>query len=698
MIKFSKKRFSKDKEDKILMQAKDHIKLWNTFYRENNDYFKSMINFINGEQWETDAKADYRNAGKIMLTFNKIRPYIRQLLGDDKKITVDIKIRNVGANNATDPQQENQMQNTEHLIGLVRNIAYHSNSLRIYNEGYTNAIEGGYGAWRVLVVKTGSVNNLRLEKITNPLNCFWDKNAKDPCKTDGEYAGFITYISKQEFKNRYPGYEYPDASVFTPVDAFSMLWGDEDKIAICEEYRREQYKVKQHTLDDGSTITDEQLLADPMLKERIESSENISKSRISHYKFTDHYLLEKSETPFEELPLIFEPGYTRIIDRQEKTFSFAHDARDPQRELNFIGSEVAEWLKITKKTKFMVPSRMIEKFIDDWNNPDHASTALRYDPDAAPGYKPETINPPPMPSDLVTQYQRAELDIQIALGRYEANIGAASNEKSGIAIFNRALEGNASLEEFRENRNYAIAKTGKIILNAIPKLYDTPRSITITDAKGKDKDIQINQMQFNASSVQHEMSQTFPENTYSIEVAVGPSFPMQKLNTAKMALELIKADPSGRAYGLLADKVAENLDVNNAYQIASRLRSLVPADILTKEDNPQQAQQQQQMSTQQAQQQQQLQQEMQNLQLQNAQLDLIAKKQEMMDNHMKAMSGHIEAMAKSFEAQTGRLESGQKAAVGSQKAHAEIVKSQNEALKSQYELRKQVAKDVVGIE
>lgn len=690
MKKFSQTVVSKGKKDKVIKEAKDHIKKWKSYYNDNNEYFKNMVDFINGEQWERDAKVDYQNAGKVMLTFNKIRPYVRQLIGDDKKITVDIKLRNVGANNAKDGEEKATQEKESLLRGLLRNIAYHSNSLRIYNNAYTDSVEGGYGSWRVIVAKDKTENVLRIETVLNPLNCYWDVGAKDTCKTDGNYCGIVTYITKEEFKNRYPKFEYPDE--FTSADDYALSWGDEKKIAICEEYRTDQYKEKIFVMQDGSTVPEAQVLENPEMIEQVKEEKTLTKTRVLHYKFTDQHLLEKSETPFDELPILFVPGYIRTINKKEKIFSFVDDARDAQRLLNFIGSEIAEWLKLTKKTKFMVPAAMIDKYINDWNNPDQASTALRYDPHVAPGYKPETITPPAMPADLVSQFQRAEMDIQIALGRYEANIGQASNEKSGLAIFNRALEGNANLEEFRDNRNYAIAKTGKIILNAIPKVYDTPRSVNITDNKGEDNSSQINQVQFDPMKMQSQMQPTFKENSYSVEISVGPSFAMQKQNTAKMTLELIRADPTGKAYGLLAEKVAENLDVNNSYQIAARLRTLVDPSILQQEEDPMAAKQAQQQAQQQQQQQQQLQQEMQSLQLKNAQTDITTKIQKMMDSHSDAMSNHIKAMAEAFEAHTQRLMAAAKAKVEEDRSAAETIKAHSDVVKTQIQLETQALK------
>jgi len=695
MVKFSKKRFSKDKRKDILSKGKEHIGKWRNYYKDNLTYWKESVNFANGQQWEQDAKASYTNAGKVMLTFNKIRPQIRQILGEDRKFSVDIKLRNVGDNSENNSQEKQLQKSEETLRGLVRNIAYHSRAMHIYNHAYQDALEGGFGAWRIIVWKDGIHNELRIDNVNNALSCYWDPNARTPCKSDGEYAGVITFISKAEWEMRYPDIPFPATSEFTPAGEFNMEWGTQDRIAIVEEYRREKYYIKKFIDEQGKEYSQEDLEENPQLQEMNLTSKRERKSRIVHYKFSDHHLLEKSETPFMDLPVLFVGGYLRLIDGIETIYSYHDDARDAQRELNFIGSDIAEWLKITKKTKFMVPARQIERYIEAWNHPDRADSALLYDPDGAPGYKPETISPPNMPGDLPVQYQRAELDIRMALGRYDPNIGKPQDaQESGIAIFNQAIQGNSTIEIFRENRNFAIAETGRIILNAIPRVYDDTRTITITNDNEEDEDVKINQPQFNPMEMASQFNPTFPENSFSIEVDVGQSFPMQKSENARLAMELIRADQSGRAYPLLAEFIAENLDTSKASKMASRLRTLVPPDVIMQEENPQQAEQLQMQQQQAAQAQQMQQQQMQQLAMKNAEAEVATKLHKMMDDHTKAMASHTDSMANMMKAMVAKYEAMHKQSIANVKAGAEIEKSQNEALKSKYELGKQVAEDM----
>ena len=693
MTKFTKKQSDSKDSQKIIKDAKNHISNFNAVFQRNIANYNFMTAFINGEMWEQNDIDIYKSRSKARLTFNKIRPILRQIIGEDEEFSVDIKLREVAVDKQQ-PQQPQQPQpqqpqlqqqpllqkdsTKDTLIGLVRNIAYHSKTQSIYKDAQVQCLEGGYAAWRVIVIREGNVNALRVRKIINPVNCYWDLNAKDNTKIDGQYAGLISHLSKEEFERLYSNFPYPDS--FTDTSDCNISWGDEDRITICEEYKRVYKNNKKYLLTNNQWISEkefkEALKNNHELEEQIVDTKIENVSKIIHYKFTDKYILEKSETPFDDLPLIFVKGSSRIIKGKQFTYSYAQDVVDAQRLLNFIKSEIADWLKISKKAKFIVPNRMIDKYIEVWNDMNSPSIVLPYDPSSAPGYKPEVLNPPSMPTDLMQQASFTEEDIKVGMGRYEANIGRPSNEKSGIAILNRATAGNSVLGEYRKGRNEAIEATGKIILNAIPFVYDSKRSITITDENSEDKTIEINSPFYDDQQQEYSMQKMFKPNRYSIEVSVGSSFPMQKAANAELALNLIKADASGQAYNLLAQLVAENIDVNKSDKISERLKSLVPPQVLAEETgkplppNPEAV-----------------------LNQQLEQLKLIAAKQQIQDQHMFAMSNHLKAMADMYDSQTGRLKVEVDAHLTDKKIDAEIQRSESEEVRERLELTKEIMKN-----
>jgi len=63
-------------------------------------------------------------------------------------------------------------------------------------------------------------------------------------------------------------------------------------------------------------------------------------------------------------------------------------------------------------------------------------------------------------------------------------IGKNENAKSGVAINARQRQGDRATYNFIDNQAIAIRRTGKILIDLIPKIYDTPRVIRIEAKDG----------------------------------------------------------------------------------------------------------------------------------------------------------------------------------------------------------------------
>jgi hypothetical protein len=61
------------------------------------------------------------------------------------------------------------------------------------------------------------------------------------------------------------------------------------------------------------------------------------------------------------------------------------------------------------------------------------------------------------------------------VGQYQSDMGAPSNERSGAAINARQRQGDNATFHFLDHQAIAIRFTGKILIDLIPKIYDTER-------------------------------------------------------------------------------------------------------------------------------------------------------------------------------------------------------------------------------
>ncbi len=62
---------------------------------------------------------------------------------------------------------------------------------------------------------------------------------------------------------------------------------------------------------------------------------------------------------------------------------------------------------------------------------------------------------------------------------YKASLGAPSNERSGKAINARKVEGDVGTYHFHDNRAMALQHSYTILVDMIPRVYDTNRIVRI---------------------------------------------------------------------------------------------------------------------------------------------------------------------------------------------------------------------------
>ena len=83
-------------------------------------------------------------------------------------------------------------------------------------------------------------------------------------------------------------------------------------------------------------------------------------------------------------------------------------------------------------------------------------------------------------------------DIQTTLGIYNAGLGARLTRSRGKAIFLRQREADVATFHFVDNLSRSIRHAGRIIVDIIPKIYDTQRVARIIGEDGSVTTARIN--------------------------------------------------------------------------------------------------------------------------------------------------------------------------------------------------------------
>jgi pyruvate/2-oxoglutarate dehydrogenase complex dihydrolipoamide acyltransferase (E2) component len=124
----------------------------------------------------------------------------------------------------------------------------------------------------------------------------------------------------------------------------------------------------------------------------------------------------------------------------------------------------------------------------------------------------------------------------------------------------------------------AIERTGEIINELFPKIYDTQRTIQILGDDGKPDMVEINKPQIidGVAKVQHDMS----AGTYDVVMEQGPSYATKREQAQDGMTEFIRAFPP--AAPLIGDIYAKSMDWPHAQEIGERLEEALPPPIKAK--------------------------------------------------------------------------------------------------------------------
>lgn len=560
-----------DKDDAIFTEAKDRFDKTLDFYMPEYERGEEDVEFANGEQWDASTVKD--RDGRPCLTENHCMPFIEQVVNGARETRPSVKVAPV--------DDEGDPKTAETFKGLIRNIERQSKASIAYDMGVQNAVSSGYGWLRVETDYTDPLSFTQEAKITSVPD--WKSAMLDPSSemidgSDAEYGFIYKDIEKKIFEDEYPDHD--------PMDFDGTESEDEDKVRIVE-YFYKQYEEKELVevfLKDGTTRALLREQVEEIPEEYFAYELQSRQTKIPTVKWCKLYgggILETSEWLGQYIPII--PVYGKRIwrDGRLKSYSFITHAKDVQRMLNTIISTIAEVVAAQPKNQPHIGA--VGQFDSDpnWVNANTANLAvLQYDPvwvtDEATGQS--MLAPPPQKSmpmqvspALFQIYQNAVQSMNAALGMYEENRGDESNAISGVAIKSRQLRGDKSTFHFIDNLACSIRHVGVVLVDLIPKLYNTKQVKRIVGTDDKEKTITVDpSAQTNADEGIYNLN----AGKYDVDVDVGPSYATQQQEFLDISKTMMQADPT--YVQVAGDKMIEAAGGPHAEVIAERLRANMP--------------------------------------------------------------------------------------------------------------------------
>lgn len=581
----------------ILTKAREDMVLWDGYFGENITRGKDDMNFVLRDQWSAVERSEFTRTFKPPMVFNKLYDPVKKVLGEQRKNKPDLMVRSL-----TGKSSQKQI---DLRADLVRTISYQSQNDLVYQSAFKQSLMMGFGAFEICLEYENprSFNQvIRYELIPDVIRTSFDPTALKPHKGDGNFCARQFLYTKEEFYATFPWVENP-ISYSDPRSLLDFQWETRDTIVVCKYTHKEWYPLKILLLTDGRTVTEDEwkeMQKDiEMRKKLAEDSkvvgsiirrtipevhgERMSKDyEIRQYILTQNQIIEFNDWPSKYLPMIFVDGDSNYINGQQYTRSFIHEAKDAQKFINYVGSEIAAEIKNRRREQWLGTPDNIVGQEQMWRNPEVQTGILLAKPDPKSGMMPVKQAPWELSQTLLQQYQRGSQDIREILG-FSENEALQGRDISGKARRERQREGAMSSFVWNDNLNQAIEQGGRVVLDLLPVIAgEQERHMVISKADGRTDSITLNKIIGESEDGRPIRDNALDGGDYDIEIDTGPSFAVQKDIALEFFQQTLQANP--QTFPLIADLWAKNLDVQFMPQIAERFKTLVPPQILAKEE------------------------------------------------------------------------------------------------------------------
>ncbi len=607
---------SRAQKDALLKTARERWSRGMDRERENIKLAYEDLDFMAGNQWPAEV-AKTRNAeSRPVLTNNQMPQFVHQVTGDIRQMRPAIKV--VGVDDQADPKLADLRE------GMTRYIENRSDATGIYFQAADSQVACGIGHFRVATEyadDTTFEQEIRIEGVDDGVAVLWDPDAKRLTREDANWCFVPVDYTVTTFKEN-----WPDASTeeFEDVKTWNYYsdWKTDDTVRVAEYWVKKPKKLTLALTQTGETIdcteddewdggyTAAQKLA--MCKAngaRIEKRESYV---ICRYLITCSDVLESSEWMGRFIPIVPVIGEEVRIGRKVIRRGIIREAKDAQRQYNYFASAHTEVVALQPKAPFMVTEVNVAKYQGMW---EQAGTKnfpyMLYTPDPKNGNKePGRVQPAVSSQGITDGLTLANENMRRIIGIYDASLGARSNETSGVAIKARDKQGDTGTVVYRDNFVRAVRHCGKIVIDLIPHVYDTQRTIRIMGEDGKIDLMQINQerdpagMPIVDQAGKPVMLNDMSAGAYDVIAEAGNSYATKREEASESMMQFVQALPETAS--LVADLIAKAQDWPMHDKFADRFHAALPPQILAAEKakeqeesgQPQQPDPQQQMAEQ----------------------------------------------------------------------------------------------------
>lgn len=553
-------------QDEFLKTARKRFDLAVDAESEMRKLALEDLEFRAGEQWPQEVKQSRDLDRRPCLTINRIPQFIRQITNDQRQNRPAIKVSPVD-NNA-------DIETAKVFQGIIRHIEQNSNADVAIDTAFEGAVTKGIGYFRVVTDYCSPDSfdqELLIKRVKNSFSVYLDPGYQEPDASDASWGFIFEDLTEEEYKQQYPKSKMSGMEDWRSIGDSCPGWATE-KTARVAEYFYKEFETKTLFLLSDKTVVDESELEMAMAMGATVVNEKTAQVPVIKWcKINAVEKLEETDWVGRWIPIIPVLGDELDLDGKRILEGVVRHAKDPQRMSNYWATAETEAIALAPKAPFIGAEGQFEGHEKEWKTANVKNYAFLQ-------YKPTTIQgqlaPPPArqtfePAVAAISGARAQAneDLKATTGIYDAALGNRASESSGIAIQRRANQSQTANFHYVDNLSRAIRHLGRILVDAIPKVYDTDRAIRILGEDDTQEVIFINQVfERNGKPVKYDLG----AGKYDVSVSNGPSYATKRQEALASMLDLTKAFPAvAQAAG---DLMVKNMDWPGAQEISERLK------------------------------------------------------------------------------------------------------------------------------
>jgi hypothetical protein len=507
------------------------------------------LRFSIGEQWSPMLKSQRQLDGRPCLTMDQIQQSLRQVCNEQRQQRPAINVNPVGNGADTD--------SAEIWQGIVRHIEVQSDAEIAYDTAFESMARCGRGHFRLLAKYSDTeegVQDIFVEPIENTFCVYTDPSKKK------QYLFIVEDLTHEQYKHEYPKSELAASlDIMTSTGNVKANWISKESVRVAEYY-----------------------YVDEEPREKLAPKRTVKWSKINAIECLEGGPEDEIVIPGKRIPVLAVIGDDLDIDGKKYQAGMVRNAKDAQRQYNFMVSAATEAIALAPKAPYVIAEGQLEGYEKMWKDANLRNFVfLPYKP-VALGDKP--VGPPqreaaePPIQAMAHMIQQAGLDLKASIGLYDPSLGQRKGDESGKAIERLQKQGDVATFNYSDNLSRTMREAGRILIDWIPVYYDTPRVQRIIKPdgtvkqvithKGEDQAQEAAQLDPNIKAI-YDLEQ----GTYDVTISVGPSYQTKRQEAVATQMALIQTDPN--LVGIIGDLTIGQMDIPQAKEIAKRLHKVM---------------------------------------------------------------------------------------------------------------------------